>query len=250
MKPLLHNVHLFCSFLCGIICTVPLFFGAVHPIVQSIYSAAMLVGCGGWLLFSSRSRVEVDSACPTFWYSVPLVLICFLLLQRLPLPIKLVEQLSPLRAERIAMVNQLAGTHVTLIPLSYNTLSGMTQIIFFLALFLYYAALKKYITAHGRCFYIVIWSLIGGGILEALYGLMQFAQPNIGILWLPLTAGRAAHGTIIYKNQYASLLNMTWPMAVGTSIFYAMSRPSSNISPQKRKSIQSIVQIKLLVFHQ
>lgn len=241
MRSLLRNAHGFCFFLCAIICTISLFFGAVHPIVQSVYSAAMLVGCGGWLLFPSQPEEMPVRNWSCFWGFIPIVLICFLLLQRLPLPIGVVEQLSPLRAERIAMVNQLAGTHVTRIPLSYNNLSGMTQIVFFFALLLYYAALKKCITAHARCFALVVWCLIGVGVVEALYGLMQFAQPHIGILWLPLTAGRAAHGTIIYKNQYASLLNMLWPMTLAGSIFYSMGNSSGAINPQKREVFQDII---------
>ncbi|NTW88066.1 MAG: O-antigen ligase family protein [Desulfobulbaceae bacterium] len=54
-------------------------------------------------------------------------------------------------------------------------------------------------------------------MFEAIYGLIQFVNPQIGILWLA-NPERAAHGTIIYKNQYASLLNMIWPLALASGI--------------------------------
>ncbi len=39
---------------CGIIITIPLLFGAVHPLVSGIYVCLMLVGCGGWLLLTMQ----------------------------------------------------------------------------------------------------------------------------------------------------------------------------------------------------
>ena len=39
-----------------VLATVPLLFGAVHPIVQSVYVCLVLVGLGGWLLSEATRR--------------------------------------------------------------------------------------------------------------------------------------------------------------------------------------------------
>lgn len=237
-----------CYCLCVIICTAPLIFGAVHPVVRGIYTALLLVICGGWLFFSSKE--EMGDSHPTagtkifsslLWLGIPVLLICFLLLQRLPLPVALVEILSPLRAERMLTVRQLAGVEFQKIPISYNAATGTTQIFFLFGLLLYYAALKKFFLLRTRHLYLVLWCLTGIGVFEALYGLMQFVRPDIGILWLPLTAGRAAHGTIIYKNQYASLLNMIWPLTLAGSILYSMGRTPDRLPRKRRKALQNTI---------
>ncbi len=35
-----------------LLATLPLIFGAVHPIVQAVYTLLILVGLGGWLLYA------------------------------------------------------------------------------------------------------------------------------------------------------------------------------------------------------
>ncbi len=84
--------------------------------------------------------------------------------------------------------------------------------------------------------------MIAVGAIEALYGLLQFVNPSIGILWLKLTGGRAAHGTIIYKNQYASLLNMIWPLAVGGTVMFFVGRQDKRRQGEGRKKTQDLLQ--------
>ncbi|MCK5915735.1 MAG: hypothetical protein KAG92_06320, partial [Deltaproteobacteria bacterium] len=124
--------------------TIPLLFGATHPFVQGLYTLYLLFGVGSWLLFvraglrfrSSRSRrhrsssrsshgsssqdwlverVEVSRKVsnhyqPIFsiWLWPALVLLAYIALTTLPLPLGLLDIISPVRGRYLAAVNALA----------------------------------------------------------------------------------------------------------------------------------------------
>ncbi len=204
----------------AIVLTIPLLFGAVHPIVLGCYVALMLVGCGGWLLLNEKRR-HLRRFSP--WLLVPLFLVIYLILQSIPLPLSWVDVISPYRAARVQMVNELAGTQQQWVALSDNGIVGFYRSFFIVALILYYLTLRR-LFRHSKDFYFsLVFCLIAVGTFEALYGLLQFVKPNIGILWLSIKS-RAAYGTIIYKNQFASLLNMIWPLAIAGGALYYIKR--------------------------
>jgi O-antigen ligase len=208
----------------GIVTTIPLIFGAVHPIVLGCYVFVMLVGLGGWLLLNQS---EGGADLFSLWSVVPVILIVYLILQSLPLPFEWVEIVSPSRAERVRIVNELAGTDQQRITLSDNGIVGLYRSFSLLALMCYYFGLKKLLAQDQKYTVILVHCLVVVGAFEALYGLVQFVSPHIGILWLSIKS-RAAHGTIIYKNQYASLLNMIWPLAVASgAIYFAKNKKDS-----------------------
>ena len=204
--------------LCLIVGTIPLLFGAVHPIVLGGYVFLLLVGLGGWLVFTADPG---EVGLRAGWCIVPLILIGWLVIQAIPLPFSWVEVLSPQRAERMAMVNELAGADVRALPLSENGPVGLYRSFLLLALIIFYYSLTTMIRRNKHAFRWLFYCIVAVGLIEAVYGLMQFVNPGIGVLWLNIT-GRAAHGTIIYKNQFASLLNMIWPLAVaGFAVHFA-----------------------------
>jgi len=172
----------------------------------------------------------------------PVILMFYLFLQAVPLPFELVEFLSPMRAERVRMVNEFAGTEQYFITLSENGIGGIFRAIFILALIIYYYSLKILISADDHAYYQLFYCIVLVGVIEAIYGLLQFVNPGIGILWHPLTAGRAAHGTIIYKNQYASLLNMIWPLAVGGTAMFFIGRQSRRAERDRGQRTKDIIQ--------
>jgi O-antigen ligase len=198
----------------GIVATIPLIFGAVHPIVLGVYVFAIFTGLGGWILLCHPKGTIQP---PTFFTAVPLFLAAYLLLQSVPIPLDWLELLSPHRAARVQMVNVLAGTDLRHISLSENGPVGLYRFFFLIAAMLYYFSVKRLIVGIHNFQEILVFCLVGVGTFEAIYGLIQFINPHIGILWLS-NPQRAAHGTIIYKNQYASLLNMIWPLAFASGI--------------------------------
>jgi len=235
-KPLLHKPLSWLIY--GIVVSVPLLFGAAHPIVLGSYVLVILTCLGGWLLLNDIKLVENTS----FWHLVPVLLIGYLFLQTVPLPMGLVDLLSPMRAERVRMVNELAATDQHYISLSENGIVGVFRTIFVLSLLVYYRSLKKVISSNEGVYHIILYCVLFVGVIEALYGLIQFVNPGIGILWLKLTAGRAAHGTILYKNQYASLLNMIWPIAVGGAVMFFVGRRGRSRRGEGRKKEKDMFQ--------
>lgn len=201
-----------------ILATIPLIFGAVHPIVQGLYSFLILVGLGGWLLYAVP-ELEWKKLLRS-WLLVPIILITYIALQSLPLPLPVVELLSPARAARINMVNTLAQAGLTVAPLSDNGVAGLQSAIFVFSLLLYYLALTTLLRRNRKIIQGILLVIACVGLFEGLYGLLQMMNPDLGILWLPAIAGKGATGTIIYKNQYASLLNMCWPLVFAGGLAY------------------------------
>ena len=70
--------------------------------------------------------------------------------------------------------------------------------------------------------------MVAIGTFEALYGLLQVMNDSLGVLWLPSSLGAkgVARGTIIYRNQYATFLNMCWPLAVAVAALGVKKRPA------------------------
>jgi hypothetical protein len=206
-------------FVLGIIATIPLVFGAVHPLLTGVYTFLLLVGLGGWLLLNLPEK----KASPTLNILLPLVIILWVALQSVPLPIEVVEFFSPHRAERVSMVNTLAGTNQKFITLSENGTAGLYKALFLLSFLIYYQTLKRLLAQNKDFLNTVVLVIVAVGAVEAFYGLFQFVSPQVGILWLAIK-GRAAYGTIIYKNQYASFLNMIWPLAMASGLCFFLNK--------------------------
>ena len=220
----------------GIVLTVPLIFGAIIPAVLGLYIFLILVFLGGWLLLNS-TRLHMGFS---WWYLVPILLIIYIFFQSVPLPIEWVKLLSPARAERVQMVNELAGTRQFFISLSENGIDGAFKALFILALLIFYCALKQVIRADDRAYFILFYCMMAVGAMEAVYGLLQFVNPSIGILGIRELTSRAAHGTIVYKNQYASLLNMIWPLAVGGAVMFFVTM--RGMKREGRKKVKDVLQ--------
>jgi O-antigen ligase len=218
MNRLLQPDKLAQSLVFFLLATLPLIFGAVHPIVQGVYTLLILVGLGGWMLYVLPELSWKDWSW--YWLIVPLVLIVYIALQSLPLPLSVVEFLSPVRATRITMVNTLAQTSLTTASLSDNGIAGLREAIFVFSLLLYYIVLTTLLRRNQKMVSGLLYVIAGVGLFEGIYGLLQVMNLHMGILWLPVTSKGAAHGTIIYKNQYASLLNMCWPLALAGGILF------------------------------
>jgi O-antigen ligase len=94
-------------------------------------------------------------------------------------------------------------------------------------LLFYYLSLRKLLDRDRHFVMQVAAVMVGVAFFEALYGLLQFMNSGMGVLWLPSSLGAAgvARGTIIYRNQYATLLNMCWPLALAVAALNIKKRP-------------------------
>ena len=202
---------------CFILATVPILFGAVHPILYGSYVFLVLVGLGSWLcLFVPEHNTPLITR---FWLLPIILLLFYTTVQSIPLPLSWVEFISPARALRVGIVNTLAGTQQNFVSISDHGLLSLTRVVLFVALLVYFLSIKVLMRRDEKFFRILVFIIIAVGVFEALYGILQFPSPRLGVLWLPRKYV-AACGTIIYKNQYASFLNMCWPLALAVAASY------------------------------
>ncbi|MCI5148559.1 MAG: hypothetical protein D3916_04065, partial [Candidatus Electrothrix sp. MAN1_4] len=217
-------------FVLFLLATIPVVFGAVHPIMTGTYTALIFFVLGSWLLLNPKCDTGL-----TFFSAgnnVLFLFIFFIVLSLIPLPLQWLAILSPARSSFIESANQLAGTNIQYAPLGYNSTSGILTGSFVLALLLYAATLKILLIADPAFLRKILFTCLIVGIIEAIYGLLQATNPHLGVLWLSdiKQFQGMARGTIIYKNQYAALMNMIWPLTVGLALLYF-----KNTSPQKNK---------------
>ena len=222
------------SFYCLLIFLVfiPLFFGSTHPLVQGLVVGLLLLYAAVrvWLEPPQKQRIQMKTI---LWF----VLFFFVLLQSLPLPLSWLQYLTPMRFYWLEAVNSLTQTEIRSAATSYlGTVSLFHLALYVSAIPLFMLAQRVFTGEKGRSRHrIVCVLLISVGVLEAIYGIFQFINPRLGVLWLPITS-RAAHGTIIYTNHYGALLNLCWPQAWGLALYYLVRAKHKAVNiPQTRK---------------
>jgi O-antigen ligase len=224
-----------------LLATIPCIFGAVHPITAGTYTVIIFLALGTWLLLNAGcfSDIRFFSIGHIF-----LLLFVFLIaLSLIPLPIQWLATLSPARSSFLEAARQLAGIHIQYAPLGYNSTAGILTVSFLLALSCYAATLKILLRFDPSFLRKILFTFLILGTIEAIYGIIQATNPHLGVLWLSdIDQFKGmARGTIIYKNQYAALLNMIWPLTVGLALLYfknthAHKPPSSTRSRRKHSS--------------
>lgn len=202
--------------------TVPLLFGARHPLIHGLYSSLLLVSAGGWLICNAEWKVV---RLATFSRLAPILILLIIALTAIPLPSFLLRLLSPVRAEYLESAVRIAGLRDAVTSLSYYAPASMFYAVYGTALLLFFYAARA-LLASEQVLRKALWVITLVGVFEAVYGLLQATSPSLGVLWLPASPGYegVARGTIIYRNQYASFLNLCWPMAMALGI--SMYRPA------------------------
>jgi len=199
------------------IVTIPFLFAAVQPWVWSIYGLLMMVGFILQLWASADRVVFHDDRLLISNYAIFMlwtIVLC------LPLPFKLVSILSPKRSELLI-------TAATLIDLStpvWGTFSYVPRIalswwVFLLSLGLFFIVVRQ-LCAQRKILQNLVYFIIGVGLFEALYGMIQSLVPSMGVLWvdyIPEYMG-TARGTFINRNNFAGFLEMIWPLALGITL--------------------------------
>lgn len=199
-----------------ILATIPLLFGARHPLVQGAYTSLILFTFGIWLALNFekvKPSLLIKANFPLY------ALLVFIFFTSIPLPFILIEWISPVRADSLISAIQIADLDKAVTSLSYYAPASRFYSVYLLGLLLYYLCAQNLLRRNidSRA---VMWIITIVGSFEALYGIMQSINPNLGVLWLPshIAYEGYAKGTIIYRNQFAALMNMCWPMTVSFGI--------------------------------
>lgn len=195
-----------------VLATIPLLFGARHPLIQGGYSSLLLIACGHCLALNLNRVKPLAQHYRNL--APPLLLLLYLFATTLSLPETVVRILSPVRAANLSLAAQTIGAH-PVTSLSYYGPETRFLALYLVALFLYARCASK-LLRRDDLLTVALWIITAVGLVEAAYGLMQAMNPTLGVLWLPSEIGAegCARGTIIYRNQYAAFLNLCWPMAL------------------------------------
>jgi O-antigen ligase len=248
-NPLDQNVRtrrIFTLTLYLLLATIPLLFGARHPLIHGLYSSVILLAGGCWfILHYEQARLTLlrRSNIP------PLLIILFVFCTSLSLPHLLLQFLSPQRANLLAEATLLADLENPVNSLSYFAEDTKFYAIYLLGLLLYFFYASSLLSRQ-KILITTLWIITAVGMFEAVYGLLQVLIPSLGVLWLPQEIGAegSARGTIIYRNQYAALLNLCWPMSLVLGISLYKPIVEKFTRRRQRKGTLNITDRVMLVF--
>jgi O-antigen ligase len=137
----------------------------------------------------------------------------------LPLPPILLSCLSPERFDGITAARHLTGSQPVWESISYASRSSFVWWVFLFSLLLFYNVLRHLFTDR-KNLKIVVFMMVGIGLMESAYGLIQAISPSLGVLWVDYIEDYlgTARGTFINRNNFAAFINMIWPLALGVTL--------------------------------
>ena len=222
-----------------IVTTVPLLFGAVEPLVWSVYSGLM---AGLFLTAWWREKIDFRFLKSRLMVFSTVAFMIYTLFQLIPLPIGLIGHLSPRQHRLLIESSALIDSVIDRQPLSYAWRNSLTWWIFLLNLLLFAVFLKTWMKKRKNMLRIV-WCMLGLALFEAIYGLIQTLIPTMGVLWADVHAYLGdARGTFINRNHFAGFLEMVWPLGLAMIFILAGQRQSDGIGlPTLKKRLKKFL---------
>jgi len=199
-----------------IIGTIPILFASVQPWVWSFYAFCIIAGFIIFLWYRRVNSNAYTSDTGIKWavgsFFTASLFLC------LPLPPLVLSFLSPVRFKEISNAWNLTDNHPAWESISYASRSALTWWVFLLSLLLFFIVLR-YLLKNKKTLKIVVFIIIGVGLLQSVYGLIQALTPSLGVLWVDYIEDYmgTARGTFINRNNFAAFINMIWPLALGVT---------------------------------
>ena len=199
-----------------VLATIPIFFAAVEPWVRSPYCLLMIAAfiLSSWTtpdqtVFPRNRALNISLAIFFIWT----LLLC------LPIPYPALSFLSPTRAEILSRAWELNGSIPTWETASYLSKLSLSWWVFLFSLGLFFLVVRNLCTER-KTLIRVVFVMIGIGLLEAVYGLIQALVPSMGVLWVDYIQDYlgTARGTFINRNSFAAFIGMIWPLALGITL--------------------------------
>ena len=210
----LYSIIVFISLF--VIATIPIIFAAVQPWVWSLYCLLMIAAfiLSLWTtpdqtVFPRDRFLKISVAIFFIWT----LFLC------LPFPYPILSFLSPTRAEILSQAGTLTGSTPAWESLSYLPRTALSWWVFLLSLGLFFLVVRNLCTER-KTLKRVVFVMIGIGLLEAVYGLIQALVPSMGVLWVDYIQDYmgTARGTFINRNSFAAFIGMIWPLALGITL--------------------------------
>jgi O-antigen ligase len=97
----------------------------------------------------------------------------------------------------------------------------------------------------------IAFTVIGVGLLESFYGLLQALIPSLGVLWVDYIHDYLGmvRGTFINRNNFAGFIEMIWPLALGVTV--AMANRANSVKAalgSDRLNRQALMALSIIVF--
>jgi O-antigen ligase len=207
------TMRLFSYFVIG---TIPILFAAVQPWIWSFYSLSMIAA---FVLYKWLNQENITFLTPKSSYIPITSFFSYTILFWLPLPSDIISFLSSVRFESISKAQKLTDIVFEGQTLSYSSLNAFTWWVFLLSLYLFFFVVR-YLSSQRKFLNIILFVMIGLGLTEAVYGLIQALVPSMGVLWVDYVKDYMgnARGTFINRNHFAGFVELIWPLALGVTI--------------------------------
>jgi O-antigen ligase len=199
-----------------IIGTMPIPFAAVQPWVWSLYCLLMIAA---FILFLWTRQDQ--SVIPRVGYLNKTVVIFFIwtFFLCLPFPYPVLSFLSPTKSGILTQAWALTDSTPAWETISYSSRKALTWWVFLVSLGLFFIVVRD-LCLERKMLKRIVFVMIGIGLIEAAYGLVQTLVPSMGVLWVDFVKDYigTARGTFINRNHFAGFLEMIWPLALGITL--------------------------------
>ena len=206
-------LHILSLFVIG---TIPILFGAVQPWIWSFYG---LLALTAFIIFLFTIQDNSFLFYISHFNKNLILFFIWSLLLCTTVPQSLVSLLSPTRFEIHSESQALIGNYATWETISYLSKNALSWWVFLLSLMLFYIVLQN-LCKDRRMLKRIVFVMIGIGVLEAIYGLIQALVPSMGVLWVDYVHDYMgnARGTFINRNHFAGFVEMVWPLILAYAI--------------------------------
>jgi O-antigen ligase len=203
-----------------IVGTIPLLFAAVQPWVWSFYGLCMLLAFIIWLWQDRDRGAAGPGARFSNGYALGVALFFIIgFLACLPLPAAVLKLVSQTRYGILTAAGPLLESLPRWHAISYMPEKSLAWWVFLVSLGAFFITLKHRL-ADGATLRRLVLVIMGIGLVEAVYGLLQALVPSMGILWVDyIQSGMGnARGTFVNRNNFAAFMEMSWPLALGFTL--------------------------------
>lgn len=182
-----------------------------------------------FLLFaiSLFNEEKEEKRFPKFFYILILILFLFLLFQIIPLPLDFLRVFSPQKYLLYKSYSRIENIHESFIPISIVPYLTLGKFIEYLSYLFLGIVIFKTVSRKDEIKWIT-WTLIGMGLFQAFFGLLQALAGSEKLLFLKKKyVFDVVSGTFVNRNHFAGLLEMVIPVSIGYLIF-------TSIYPQRK----------------
>lgn len=200
------------------LCFAPLAFGSVEVWSITAVEALVFIVSFTFLLANAKENngrmVNIPGLLPL------ILLLCWMIIQIIPLPVFLVKVLSPQSFHAYKPLLDVLGTDVW-IPLTVNQKATTTELLRFVTYAVFYIFAIQLLTS-GERLRRVVTSVVGLGVVVSFVAILQsFTSPGEFYWFRQVPVNAESFGPWINRSQYCGFIGMVFPLALALFLFYS-----------------------------